>query len=191
MKRLFVILAVAFSTLGAAAQSYENSIGAVVGTMDGISFKTFILDNLALQADVAFKYLVTGSASYVTTTDHVSVTLKGNSTFEGYIFEVNPNLMYQTFFADAANTRLAWFAGGGISLGVGEQGTVDFAQETISGKFGINAMAGIEWVFKKFPMAISVDARPGYGLFFDHEPNITNHAHVFDWGLLAGVRYLF
>ncbi len=200
MKKLLLVLAVVLSSIGVHAQRYENSVGAVVGTIDGLSIKSFVYKNLAVQADLFFKYLATGPATAITTIDNKIVArVPVNDMISSYIFGINPNVMYQTLFANAEHTHIAWFAGGGLSVDFGQipLGDSYFAHETIVGKFGFNAIAGVEWIFKKFPMALSIDARPGYGLFFDyHTDEITTvntifHVHALDWSVACGVRYLF
>ena len=67
-----------------------------------------------------------------------------------------------------------WFAGGGLSLG----GWAGY------GKFGVNAIGGIEYKFN-IPLTIQADLRPGFGLAFGYGGSFP----YFDWGLCFGIRY--
>lgn len=86
--------------------------------------------------------------------------------------EVNPNLMYE---APTRANGLYWFAGGGLSLG----GWAGY------GKFGVNAIGGIEYKFN-IPLTIQADFRPGYGMAFTGGGYGLSY---FDWGLCFGIRY--
>ena len=57
----------------------------------------------------------------------------------------------------------------------------------ISGKFGINALAGAAYNFDGVPVVLALDFRPGYGLGFT-EANVP-HSSFFDWKLAFAVRY--
>lgn len=155
MKKICVILLVLVMgisyTMNAQAP-YKHSIGATVLNFNGVSYKTFLIDNLALSVDAGFKWTVPG----------IGIACTG---------EVNPNIMYE---APTSANGLYWFAGGGLSLG-GWTGW---------GKFGLNAIGGIEYKFS-IPLTLQVDLRPGYGLAFGSG----FAGSYFDWGLCFGLRY--
>ena len=79
MKKIGVILLglVMGMTLTVNAQApYKHSIGATVLSFNGVSYKTFLTDNLALSVDAGFKWTV----------PVLGIACTG---------EVNPNLMYE------------------------------------------------------------------------------------------------
>ncbi|MDR1878693.1 MAG: hypothetical protein LBQ64_03925 [Bacteroidales bacterium] len=138
---------------------YKQGIGIVTGFMHGASYKTFILgDKLALQADLSVKANIR------------------RGTFWS-LDMLAPNIMYQQ---EISNLRLYWFAGGGFSLGYAFTGLKDY------GKFGLNAMGGVEYKFK-FPLTVQADFRPGYGLLFRKQFSDS----YFDFSLNVSARYTF
>ena len=140
-----------------------------------------------------------------------------------FTFEVNPNIVYQRPIASFGFGSLDWFAGGGISLGMmkyGNSGNNYFDDKgnkknfwwamsakvddgdgkedclPLSGKFGFNAIGGVELNLNAVPLAIALDFRPGYGLGFGREENANGDKKgwslsFFDWTLAASVRYCF
>lgn len=74
----------------------------------------------------------------------------------------------------------------------------------LQGKFGINAIGGVEFKLASLPLAFSLDFRPGYGLSFrsdeaetysltQERETVKVHTtdNFFDWKLVAAVRYCF
>ena len=62
MKRLFLILAMAAVTISGMAQKHE--IGAVVGGLNGLSYKYWLSANTAVQADLAVGLTAAPTAAY-------------------------------------------------------------------------------------------------------------------------------
>lgn len=92
MKKICVILLglVMGMMLTVNAQApYKHSVGVTVGSFEAFSYKTFLMDNLALSLDAGFNVWP-------------------------WSIEVNPNLMYE---APTKAGGLHWLVGGGISLG--------------------------------------------------------------------------
>jgi hypothetical protein len=164
MKKIIKVIIVGvlfvFAGFTAKAQApYTHGIGVVVGMMDGVTYKTFAFgDRLAFQVDLAPK-----------------INVRKNWDF--WSLDLNPNLMYQ---GKIASTGLYWFAGGGLSLGY------VFSEYFDYGKFGVNAIAGLEYKFN-IPLSLQFDFRPGYGLMFREHANDS----YFDWSLNLSVRYTF
>ena len=117
---------------------------------------------------------------------------------------VNPNLEYNFILPSSFYI----YMGGGINIGYAEYFNNDM------GKFGVNGIIGLEYIFENVPVSLALDFRPGYGLaFLDHEveqwiPNgeyyyyygsyiedgywvIIGKHHDFDWKLGLSVRYYF
>ena len=164
---IFIMVAV----LSTQAQApYKHSIGVTAGTLNAVSYKTFFSDNIAFQADLGYKCIVTSGQH-------------ANNIFV-QSFELNPNIMYEKDITKG----LYLFGGGGLSLGYSWMFDYYYyySYRYDLGKFGINAIAGVEYKFN-IPLTLQADFRPGYGLLFG------NHTtwNYFDWALCASVRYTF
>ncbi len=121
-------------------------------------------------------------------------------TVSRWDFIANPNLVYQGAIAKG----FSWFAGGGLSMGMvsgfavsmdGVRATYNATRDDLMGKFGLNALTGVEYKFPAAPVVMGVDFRPGYGLDFktEKEQGVTTSIseHYFDWKLALAVRYCF
>lgn len=184
MKKISVILLslVMGMMLTVNAQApYRHGIGATLGTMEAFSYKTFLTENLALSVDAGFKW---------TTSPATFVESPGAYTWKYHVtpmtIEVNPNFMYE---AAIGSKGLHWLVGGGISLGyswyTNNGNYYDYGRNTrVFGKFGINAIGGIEYKFN-IPLTLQADFRPGYGLLFREHLAVS----YFDWAVCVGLRY--
>ncbi len=111
MKKVMLIALVAFmfmSSYNLKAQDapYKHSVGGVVGFIDGFSYKGFILNKLAIQADAGFGI----GFPYMST-------------------KANVNLMYQGYIKKG----FYWFAGGGVSGGYAFGGAALLGVNAIGG----------------------------------------------------------
>ncbi len=176
MKKFYVVLASVLCLASLNAAEYKHSIGAEVGGLNGVSYKGFIFSNpnLALQADLAVGVFASGfvQGGYY-------------SGFSAWDFTANPNLVYQGDIAKG----FSWFAGGGVNLGM-MNGLKD-RRGHVDGKFGINALAGVEYKIANAPVTVGIDFRPGYGLWFGNYRDVSYNYSFFDWKLAASVRYCF
>ncbi|MBP5664142.1 MAG: hypothetical protein J6X16_07720 [Bacteroidales bacterium] len=166
MKKISVILLslVMGMMLTVNAQApYRHSIGVTLGNMEAFSYKTFLTDNFALSVDAGFKW------TFAATRYGSGISMS---------IEANPNFMYE---AATGVDGLHWLAGGGLSLGMALPQVIG---GSVAGKFGINAIGGVEYKFK-IPLTLQADFRPGYGLLFNDDYG----ASYFDWGICVGVRY--
>ncbi len=189
MRKFFILSVCMFlcGTLALNAQvPYNHGVGAVVGTMNGFSYKTFVTDNFAFSLDLDVKICPT----------RFNDELFGEKiafTMDIFDFEANPNFMYEKNITKG----LYWFAGGGVSLGynfaLGESllGLIE-TEYCKQGKFGINAIGGLEYKFN-IPLTLQFDFRPGYGMLFYQygKKKKWGTDHYFDWGLGVSVRYTF
>jgi len=200
MKKIFALIVVA--VLAVTNVKAQHEIGAVVGGLNGVSYKYWFDDALALQTDLAVGLT---QAAYK------------NISAGQYDFTVNPNALYHFDLVDA----LRLYTGGGINFGLaGGLGTVGGVRganwapanrisidpddyddyddiidkafrrgggTTVMGKFGINAVIGLAYEFEQAPVVLAFDFRPGYGMNF----NDIATSHYFDWKLCLGVRYAF
>ena len=180
MKKIFLAVVVALFSINAMAQ---HEIGAVVGGMNGASYKYWFNDAFALQADLA-----------------VGLTQAAYKNYSSgmYDFTINPNAEYH-WALPVENLKI--YSGGGISFGLcnGLQAAT-WGYNTVSGKFGINGIVGLQYNLKSVPLALAFDFRPGYGLGFnkpytDYDPEtqaeikVNQVSHFFDWKLAFAVRY--
>lgn len=177
MKKLIIsTLAIYFlmiATVTAQGQApYKHSIGVTTGNLTAVSYKTFLSEHLALQADLGYKYIVTAGQ-------------KSMYNIAVQTLELNPNVMYEKDIIKG----LYIFGGGGVSLGYSWSTyyDLDFYYRFSYGKFGVNAITGAEYKFEKIPLSLQADFRPGYGLLFSRR----NTWSYFDWSLCASARYTF
>jgi hypothetical protein len=249
MKKILLLAVAALASLGAFAQNYEHSAGVVVGNLNGLSYKHFISNELAIQADLGFGIVSTSGTlvgankeTYKEDNYKSSNKTKYQSTGDLWSFQIAPNFIWQKNIASMDWANLDFFVGGGISLGYAKLTNLKVKKgETISningnetktelkeksfedqeksdwdnfyekayGKFGINAIAGVEFAFTGAPITVGVDFRPGYGLLFSGDINKDNKEYAkkfkeaggsykesttynfFDWTLAATVRYTF
>lgn len=165
-KKIIICIFIIIGSYNLHAQNpYDNSIGGIVGFLNGGSYKAFITDNLAFQNDVGFKYL------------HYAFGI-----------EINGNLMYER----AIKSGFYWFAGGGLNGGLAFGGKEfpyqNLDDEFIGFKFGVNAIGGVEYNFDNIPLTLQADIRPGI-LFYVRE---SGTKPMFDYNFFNfSVRYTF
>lgn len=158
------------------AAPYDNAIGGTLGFMNGFTFKTLPTNHLAIQLDLGYRFVWDYYNDYIPT-----------------ILTVNPNVMYES----SAGNGFYWFVGGGLNIG----GSLPkyYSYSEIHGRyighhanfvFGVNAIGGVEYKFANIPLALQVDARPGFFLFANHrwhDPYI-----LFDYNFLnVSARFTF
>ena len=182
MKKIILLFAsIMLSTTCIYSQEYKNSIGIVAGSLNGLSYKTFVKENVAVQTDLAFGLLATRGTVY-----YAGYAFSGEEHV--WTFQLQPNVYYQKNIHDVAWGGIDAFVGGGASLGYAEE----FGSDLSLGKFGLNAIAGIELILVDAPITVGLDFRPGYGMLFANiEDYMPITMHVFDWALAASVRYRF
>ena len=180
MRKIFLCTLLLLS-IGVFSKPYDHSLGVSMGTNDGLSYKTLLTENFAVQTDVGF---------------HLTV-------FDGLfgMFTVNPMFMYQGVMYSNSVCDIDWFVGGGTSLGFATPylGYYDSHRWAIGGEFGLNAITGFEFAFNSAPLALSFDFRPGYGLYYGDvyyysSSSSSYHSYYeelsyFDWGIVLGLRF--
>jgi hypothetical protein len=164
---------------------YKASVGGILLVCGyGPSFKTFFTGDFAFQTDIFFKLLFTPliEKGYVVQ----------NFTFYSSI-SINPNFMYQKKIKTKDTYDLFFFTGTGVSLGI--------TPIRGNGKFGVNAILGLELVFI-FPLTVQFDIRPGYGLLFNSSGYLNDSEdfntypcyspwHHFDWSFGITFRWTY
>ena len=166
MKKFFLAVVVALFSINAMAQ---HEIGGIVGGLNGLSYKYWFNDAWALQADLAVGLTRAAGSEY------------GHSWNAGlYDFTINPNALYH--FDLPANFKI--YLGGGLNFGLVNwlEGGMN---ETVMGKFGVNAVAGLSYDIQAVPLVLAFDFRPGYGLGFRDSGTL----NYFDWKLAFAIRY--
>ena len=173
MKKIFTLCVVALMAVTTVKAQHE--IGAIVGGLNGASYKYWFNNAMALQADLA-----------------VGLTEAATDGGSGpmWDFTLNPNFLYHVQLPQ--NFKV--YVGGGVNIGMcsplitysygyGYGGTTSI----LNGKFGVNADAGVSYDIQAAPIVLALDFRPGYGLMFNDGAN----ASFFDWKLAFAVRYRF
>jgi hypothetical protein len=160
---------------------YKASVGGMLPSFLalGPSAKFFVGEHLALQTDLLYKATLT---RYKKETDFFLALYP--------TIELNTNVMCQKKIKDKETFDLFWFIGGG--------GTLGFEFIGINGKFGVNAITGIEYVFKG-GLSVQIDLRPGYAMLFHSGDKINsyflipdvNPCHHFDWLIGFTIRRTF
>jgi hypothetical protein len=182
-KIVFILTFIVLASVSSFAQSrfdaapYDNAVGTTVGFMNGLKFKTFPTDHLAIQFDLGYRFMWDYMNNYVPA-----------------ILSFNPNVMYES----SAGYGFYWFVGGGLNIGASlpkyyyysETDNRYMGGHCANFVFGLNAIGGVEYKFNNIPLALQVDARPGFFLFANnkyHSPYI-----LFDYSFLnISVHYTF
>ena len=150
------------------AAPYDNAIGGTIGFMNGASFKTFPTNHFAIQLDLGYRFILDYEYNAVP-----------------IVLTFNPNFMYEA----SCGNGFYWFIGGGFNIG----GTLPHHRVGFyhHGNFviGANVFGGAEYKFANIPLALQVDARPGFFLFANrhHDPFV-----LFDYNFFnVSARYTF
>jgi hypothetical protein len=235
MKKIFTLAVAAMTAMCAFAQDYTQSVGLVVGSLNGASYKYFISEELAIQADLGIGVMATGGSLVDNLEKNVFGEVTKSKTVQKlnaslWTLQVAPNFIWQKDLTTFDWGKLDFFVGGGLTLGYAkftkgeateykhyeegkevESGKYKIkpqlsaeACEDNFGKFGINAIAGVELALTSAPITIGLDFRPGYGLMFSGKEkdsketymgtvsaSATRNYSFFDWTLAATVRYTF
>ena len=165
--------------MAATSVQAKQEIGGILGGMNGVSYKFWIMDNLAVQADMA----VGLSRIYGNSFYKGKKLAKEGVDFGMYDFTLNPNALYH--FDLPENFKI--YAGAGFNIGL--MSHIDNVRpQGIMGKFGLNIVGGACYEFEDIPLVMALDMRPGYGLGFTEadEP----HFSFFDWKVGFMIRYV-
>lgn len=162
MKKILSLLVVAMMASTMVARDYQHSIGMVAGLGLGAQYKTMVLDNFTIIAELG----------YFTNPD--------GGTGAGYAGGIaNGVFAWQGNLVEGDGIQLDLYAGGQVKLGysIGDVGV-----------FGVGGAVGIEANMKNAPIAFSFDFRPGYAFLFNGQ---AAGGDMFDYSLNLGVRYTF
>ncbi|HCS87543.1 MAG TPA: hypothetical protein DIW30_03760 [Bacteroidales bacterium] len=176
------------------ATGYKQSIGLSVGSLNGITYKYFFTDKLALQNDLVVGFqATTATVAYSFKAEGESAVKErehaDHTTISTVEFVYNPNVLYHL---SLGSTGLDLVVGGGLSIGFGKPYQCDYREDgkhyvssgkeiwsydeetgavKMGGKFGINAFAGMEYNLTNAPVTFAFDFRPGYGVLFKTQHN--------------------
>jgi hypothetical protein len=119
------------------SQEYENEIGIRVGFFSGMTFKYVVKDKFA-----------------------VDVIL--DSRWKGY--EVIG--LYEIYKNAFGCEQLKWYFGGGGHVGIFKGNYVTWGKPGLSYEvIGIDAIAGLEYRFRKTPISLGLDWKPSFSVF--------------------------
>ncbi len=172
MKKYFLLLVgfVALPLIAAEKETitlnnYTNQVGIIGGLHNGLSYKGYLVDkNFAFSADAAY-----------------DVYFKS--------LDLLTNFMYKGEVYDGKASTMHLFAGGGISFGSTLSNVLSGKDYVVGDKIpvgmGANAIIGLEWFYKKAPLSISVDYRPGAKAvdFHNFKTSIQGNYYDFNVGL--------
>lgn len=174
MKKFFTLfVAAVLAVMTVNAKDYKHSVGMVGGLGIGAQYKTMVMDNFTIIAEMGY------------------FTCMSNSSYAGGL--ANGVFAYQGHITEGQGIKLDFFAGGQVKAGfiMGNGGLI-----------GTGAAGGIELNMTNAPIAISFDFRPGYGCMLTqnmvYDPAIDAMVingvavgHMFDYSFNLGVRYTF
>lgn len=181
MKKIYFLFVLLLYTVNLFSQDYKHGIGIVAGSLNGLSYKKMVNENLAFQADLAIGLLTTRGQAYIIYNNEL---FEDNDMFDSKINKTNsyisktiniwsiqfqPNLYHQKNIINANWGNIAGFIGGGITLGYSKDLYPELSQNLFHyddyyAKVGANIITGIEFIFKKIPFTLGIDFRPGLGM---------------------------
>lgn len=229
MKKSLFVAVMLLGAMTMSAAPYKHSIGITAGGLNGFEYKGFLKEHLVIVADLGFRTSATGKVIFHTNCDGERTSDRSDEGVVYWTFESAANMAYQGTIKKWSAGSLQWFAGGGLSLGMIQMGETwedisdarknwrdldsDKREDGMNPsqfKFGFNAYLGTEFVFKKVPLVVGIDFRPGYGLAatsysyrgwdYDEETGelsigekmkVSSVTSFFDWTLSATLRYRF
>ncbi|MCQ2343941.1 MAG: hypothetical protein MJ002_03330 [Paludibacteraceae bacterium] len=213
MKGKIVVLLLTVSVL-ARAGGYRHSVGISFGTINGVSYKGYVSNNIhfVLQVDAYWQMGLTPNSSLCSTFtqgDYKNYNMQvRNSTLSGGEYQsamIEPGFMYQGKIGRWELGNMYWFAGGSIGFGALWEGKFDDASLICKPdqssrpwfKMSEHLLMGVEFSFNAVPLVLGIELRPGMATpFMTSGGNIydnykTLSAVMFDWGANFTLRYCF
>ena len=136
MKKLLLVLFLAFSAQFAYSQAYLTSVGLRAGVAPGITLKHFVRTDAALEG--------------ILTTRGKGINITGLYEWHSPLGEV------ENFF---------WYIGGGGHIGFWDDDSYmkgDFTESYVA--LGIDGILGMEYTFEEIPLNISLDWKPTFNI---------------------------
>ena len=140
MKRLLLLLPVLFAfCTTASAQNYDQSLGLRGGPLTGLTYKTFIGGNAAVELLAATRW-------------------RGGLELTG-LYELHNDL--------DITPGLQWYYGAGAHVGfwrsyVGHPWWTDAGSSAVV--IGVDGIIGVEYTFEDYPINVSLDWKPEFNL---------------------------
>ncbi len=185
---LGISLAFSFSV----AASKPQSIGLNIGSVNGIAYRIFLTEHLAVQPVVAWRWVDTHGTTvlYPSTFTAVPDGL-GWGKVRFWTVDFTPNIVSQALVHPWEWGSLYWNSGGGLNAGLARIYRPNTPEEW-GGKVGINSISGFELAFNKVPITVFMESYLGYGfLWSNYTDTSTLASHFIDWGNDIGIRYTF
>ncbi len=135
MKKIALIILFLGLSFQAGAQEYTNEIGFRGGLFNGITFKHFTNDNVALEGILT-------------------------SRWRG--FQLTGLVEYHNDINDVENLR--WFYGYGAHAGFYDDKYTGWGEDTSYTNIGVDGIIGLEYVIPNAPISISIDWKPYFNL---------------------------
>ena len=166
---MMMIICLFFASSTLRAQDYKHSIGAMGGTINGITYKLFLSDYFAFEVDASLGM--------------EPLYYRGT---QGMPWSINlmPAIMWQDYIG---RSDLSWFIGLGLNGGYCFKGNYDIDKwdDTIysdffrlrkgSAKISLMTIEGLEYTLPSFPLTFQLDIRAGIGAKFIKNTGATLH----------------
>ncbi len=177
-----------------AAATQRQSIGLNVGSVNGIAYRIFLTEHLAVQPVIAWRWVDTHGTTVLYAPFYNTVAQPddiGWGKVRFWTTDINPNLVYQTLIHPWPWGSLYWNSGGGINAGVARI-YKPYTPQLWGGKVGINSISGFELTFHQPTISVFMESYLGYGfLWSTYTENSYLASHFIDWGNNIGIRYRF
>lgn len=210
--RLLALLMLASAAIYAGG--YRHSVGVTLGTVNGISYKGYVSNDLhfVLQVDAFWQMGLTTDWSVMTTYTvgkynlfdrRVAISSMNGGDFQAFM--VNPAFLYQGKIGRWELGNMYWFAGAGVGFGMQWGGNFDDVSIVCKPdkdfrpwlKTSQQLLMGVEFSFNAAPLVLGIELRPGMAEC--HISSGGNHydsyrtasALIFDWGANFSLRYCF
>ena len=171
MKKILTLCVVAMMAVSMSARTYKHSVGMVAGLGIGAQYKTMVMENFTILAELGYFMNLDGGYNQ---------QLGFSPSYGGGL--ANGVFAYQANIIESDGIRLDYYAGGQIKAGVSRGN---------AGIVGAGAAAGIEANMHNAPIAVSFDFRPGWAGIFASAAGMSYSYHMFDYSFNLGVRYTF
>lgn len=146
------------------AQKYVHSVGAVLGSNNGFSYKVYPSEEVGIQLELVQKF------TYNTDFD---------GSFPMFSVDLTPHVMRHW---QMKKQEWNFLMGGGCVIGYNW-----YLKNLEAFKFGIDLITGFEYFAPDAPLVVQIDFRPGYSLLFKKYV----YGACLDWGINVGIRYAF
>lgn len=171
MKKIFTLCVVAMMAVSMSARTYKHSVGMVAGLGIGAQYKTMVMENFTILAELGYFMNLDGG---------YNSKLGYSPSYGGGL--ANGVFAYQANIVESDGIRLDYYAGGQIKAGVSRGN---------AGIIGVGVAGGIEANMHNAPIAFSFDFRPGWAGVFGSVMGTSYSYHMFDYSFNLGVRYTF